>query len=195
MDASAGTGRDFRPIAVLFSYLGLQPGAAVSGTPAASCATGDRILARTRRKHGAGATMKIAIVQERVETWRGAETSTVNGPSGRLRGRCDHRLHGGRRQACSARVAPPGCTPSPAAAAPRTQHTVQFIAEADRFCVCKASTSSAITPCLSANVYQPRRHLSNHPTHRQRPRVARQAPVVLARTNRRQRFLLLGGRF
>jgi UDP-glucose:(heptosyl)LPS alpha-1,3-glucosyltransferase len=143
--------------------------------------------------------MRVAIVQEHVDTQRGgAETST---------------LEMARHLGALGLDVTVVCSQSHEATEPRSHkglafhhvavgggsrvdRTVQFVAEADRYCREEGfDIVHAITPCFSCNVYQPRGgtyvETVNRSIARARSPLGRLIKRVGRRFNRRQRFLLL----
>ena len=155
--------------------------------------------------------MRVAIVQEHVDPQRGgAETSTLQmarhltalgldvsvvcsaaGPvSSEPRASTAVGPHGGQPPArLSMRQIPCG-------GGSRVGRTIHFVGEADQLCRLEGfDIVHAVTPCLSANVYQPRGgtyvETVARSVARARTPVGRLIKRIARRFNRRQRFLLL----
>jgi UDP-glucose:(heptosyl)LPS alpha-1,3-glucosyltransferase len=144
--------------------------------------------------------VKVAIVQEHVDVRRGgAETSTVEMARHLAALGLDVSI------VCSGAASVPAETDErspvtvrrlPCSGPSRLARTVQFVGQADHVCRLEGfDIVHAVTPCLSANVYQPRGGtyvetiersvaLAHTPVGRLLRRIGR-------RFNRRQRFLLL----
>jgi len=146
--------------------------------------------------------MKVALIQERVDLRRGgAETSTTE------MARCLAELGANVTVVCSAAdsalrdeasEATGGFSVQalPAAGSSKTARTIAFVAEASRFCHLEGfDIVHAVTPCLSAHVYQPRGGTYIETVTRSiemaQTAVGRWLKRLGRRLNRRQRFLLL----
>jgi UDP-glucose:(heptosyl)LPS alpha-1,3-glucosyltransferase len=155
--------------------------------------------------------MRVAIVQEHIDPRRGgAETSTLQ-MARHLAGlgldvtvvcSTPAPVHGERQASPDV---PPGGNQSaarptihqiPESGASRVARTVRFVGDADRLCRLEGfDIVHAVTPCLSATVYQPRGgtyvETVARSVARARTSVGRLIKRIARRFNRRQRLLLL----
>jgi UDP-glucose:(heptosyl)LPS alpha-1,3-glucosyltransferase len=143
--------------------------------------------------------MKVAIVQEHIDTRRGgAETSTVEMAQQLAAlgldvtvvclGSDEAARPANDEASCFHFVDVPGGS--------RVARAIHFVAEADRFCREEGfDVVHAVTPCFSCNVYQPRGgtyvEAVNRSVARTGPPLGRLIKRMGRRFNRRQRFLLL----
>lgn len=143
--------------------------------------------------------MRVAVVQERIDPRRGgAETSTLE-MARHLAAQCDVTLVCAATSAAADLAAIAGPVRVHAVVGgggSRTQQTVRFVAEADRYCRMEAfDVVHAVSPCLSATVYQPRGGTYPETIRRGiasgRSVLGRWVRWFARRTNRRQRFLML----
>jgi UDP-glucose:(heptosyl)LPS alpha-1,3-glucosyltransferase len=147
--------------------------------------------------------VKVALVQETLDARRGGAESAV-GELGRAlaaRGHAVTLVGRGEGAAGEAAALDDGTWLQPigVTGGSRVLRTIQFVRGADEFCRTNGfEIVHAITPCFSANVYQPRggtyletvrRNLALEPTV-----LHRAVKWVDRRLNRRQRFLLLAER-
>ncbi|MBU0638771.1 MAG: glycosyltransferase family 4 protein [Planctomycetes bacterium] len=144
--------------------------------------------------------MKVALVQEHIDPRRGgAETSTLEMARHLAARGLDVTVVCSASSAAETERVPKSAYnvhPLSIPGTSRTQRTISFVSAADQFCrMAGFDVVHAVTPCLSASIYQPRGGTYVETVRRSvrlgRSPVGRLLKWVGRRFNQRQRFLLL----